>query len=37
MDPALAPFDLVKAGAIVANMVASYLAAGPPPFGGGRR
>ena len=32
MDPALAALDLVKAGAIVADMVVSYLAAGAPPF-----
>src|SRR5215472_11747957 len=32
MDPALIAFDLAKAGAIVADMVVSYLAAGAPPF-----
>src|SRR5208337_719766 len=32
MDPALVAFDFAKAGAIVANMVASYLSAGAPPF-----
>src|ERR1039458_234149 len=32
MDPALVAFDLAKAGAILADMVVSYLAAGAPPF-----
>ena len=32
MDPALVDFDFAKAGAILADMVASYLAAGAPPF-----
>jgi hypothetical protein len=31
MDPALIAFDLAKAGAIVADMVVSFLAAGGPP------
>jgi hypothetical protein len=31
MDPAVAAFDFAKAGAIVANMIESYLAAGAPP------
>src|SRR5271169_6862145 len=32
MDSALVDFDFAKAGAILADMVASYLAAGAPPF-----
>ena len=32
MDPALVAFDFTKAGAILADMVESYLAAGAPPF-----
>src|SRR5271166_3210851 len=32
MDPALVAFDFAKAGAILADMVESYLAAGAPPF-----
>src|SRR6516225_7925884 len=32
MDPAIATIDLVKAGAIVASMVESYLAAAVPPL-----
>src|SRR6516165_9949908 len=32
MDPAAAALDLAKAGAIIANMIESYLAAGAPPF-----
>src|ERR1700760_4163580 len=32
MDPALIALDLVKAGAIVADMIVSYLAAGAPPL-----
>src|SRR5579864_7782165 len=32
MDPAIAAFDFVKAGAIIANMIESYLAAGAPPL-----
>src|SRR5664279_338229 len=32
MDPALIAFDFAKAGAIVADMITSYLAAGAPPF-----
>ena len=32
MDPAIAVLDLVKAGAIIASMVESYLAAGAPPL-----
>src|SRR3984893_9549170 len=31
MDPALVAFDFTKAGAILADMVVSYLAAGVPP------
>ena len=31
MDPAVAAFDFAKAGAIVANMIESYLAAGALP------
>src|ERR1700724_1424202 len=31
MDPALVAFDFTKAGAILADMVVSYLAAGAPP------
>src|SRR5271166_4413496 len=31
MDPALAALDFAKAGAILADMVVSYLAAGAPP------
>jgi hypothetical protein len=31
MDPAVAAFDFAKAGAIVANMIESYLAVGAPP------
>src|ERR1700746_1683636 len=31
MDPAVAAFDFAKAGVIVANMIESYLAAGPLP------
>ncbi len=34
MNPAIAAIDLVKAGAIVASMVESYLAAGAPPLEG---
>ena len=34
MNPAIAAIDLVKAGAIVASMVKSYLAAGAPPLEG---
>src|SRR5215469_1173665 len=30
MDPAIAALDFVKAGAIIANMIESYLAAGAP-------
>src|SRR5258708_12156196 len=32
MDPAVATRDFAKAGAIIANMIESYLAAGAPPF-----
>ena len=32
MDPALIGLDTAKAGAIVADMIVSYLAAGAPPF-----
>src|SRR5215468_7856366 len=32
MDPAAAALDFAKAGAIIANMIESYLAAGVPPF-----
>src|ERR1700749_56780 len=32
MDPALIGFDLAQAGAIVADMIISYLAAGAPPL-----
>lgn len=32
MDPALVAFDFAKAGAILADMIVSYLAAGAPPF-----
>ena len=32
MDPAVATLDFAKAGAIIANMIESYLAAGAPPF-----
>jgi uncharacterized membrane protein YgcG len=32
MDPALVDFDFAKASAILTDMVASYLAAGAPPF-----
>src|ERR1700751_2725764 len=32
MDPAIASLDFVKAGAIIANMIESYLAAGVPPL-----
>src|ERR1700746_3327486 len=32
MDPAIAALDFVKAGAIIANMIESYLAAGAPPL-----
>ena len=31
MDPAIAALDLTKAGAILADMVESFLAAGTPP------
>src|SRR6202049_671892 len=31
MDPAVAALDIVKAGAILANMIESYLAGGAPP------
>ncbi len=31
MDPAVATLDFAKAGAIIANMIESYLAAGAPP------
>jgi hypothetical protein len=31
MDPAIAAFDFAKAGAILADMVESFLAAGTPP------
>src|SRR5262249_40075858 len=31
MDPAVAALDFVKAGAILANMIESYLAGGAPP------
>src|SRR6266446_2628200 len=31
MDPAVATFDLAKAGAIIADMIESYLAGGAPP------
>jgi hypothetical protein len=30
MDPAVAALDLTKAGAIIANMIESYLAGGAP-------
>jgi hypothetical protein len=30
MDPAIAALDFVKAGAIIANMIESYLGAGAP-------
>src|SRR5215471_691999 len=32
MDPAIAALDFAKAGAIIANMIESYLAAGAPPL-----
>jgi hypothetical protein len=32
MDPAIAALDFIKAGAIIANMIESYLAAGAPPL-----
>src|SRR6516165_4136674 len=32
MDPAVAALDFAKAGAIIANMIESYLAAGASPF-----
>src|SRR6516164_2517553 len=32
MDPTLIAFDFAKAGAIVADMIVSYLAAGAPPL-----
>jgi hypothetical protein len=32
VDPALASLDFAKAGAILADMVVSYLAAGAPPL-----
>ena len=32
MDPALTAFDFAEAGAIVADMIVSYLAAGAPPL-----
>jgi hypothetical protein len=32
MDPAVAALDFAKAGAIIANMIESYLAAGALPF-----
>jgi hypothetical protein len=32
MDQALVAFDFTKAGAILADMIVSYLAAGAPPF-----
>jgi hypothetical protein len=32
MDPAVATLDFPEAGAIIANMIESYLAAGAPPF-----
>src|SRR5215471_17855658 len=32
MDPAVATLDFAEAGAIIANMIESYLAAGAPPF-----
>ena len=32
MDPALASLDFAKAGAILADMVVSHLAAGAPPL-----
>jgi hypothetical protein len=32
LHPAIAALDFAKAGAILANMVDSYLAAGAPPF-----
>src|SRR6202011_4095129 len=31
MDPAVAALDIAKAGAILANMIESYLAGGAPP------
>src|SRR5215471_17998031 len=31
MDPAIATFDFAKAGAIIADMIESYLAGGAPP------
>src|ERR1700732_3259270 len=31
MDPAVAALDFAKAGAILANMIESYLAGGAPP------
>src|SRR5580704_7122825 len=31
MDPAVATLDLAKAGAIIADMIESYLAGGAPP------
>ena len=43
MDPAVAALDFAKAGAIIANMIESYLAAGATPLNaewispGGRR
>ena len=32
MDPAVATLDFADAGAIIANKIESYLAAGAPPF-----
>ena len=32
MDPAVATLDFAKAGAIIANMIESYLAAGATPL-----
>ena len=32
MDPALIALDFAKAGAVVADMIVSYLAAGAPPL-----
>src|SRR5215831_1162905 len=32
MEPAVATLDFAEAGAIIANMIESYLAAGAPPF-----
>src|SRR5229473_130812 len=32
LHPAIAALDFAKAGAILANMIESYLAAGAPPF-----